>query len=109
MTTTHDTGQTEAENRAGESYEVMVSRYDAADFDGDWRYSAFCPDIDAAMDGRTPEEAVLRVTEAIRVKLADCHNGQFPLLSPEARAEAIADFMSDGRLVAKTTVTLERE
>lgn len=109
MTTTHDADQTEAENRAGEIYEVMVSRYDEADFDGDWRYSAFCPDIDAAMDGRTPEEAVLRVTQAIRVKLADCQNGQFPLLSPEARAEAIADFISDGRLVAKTAVTLERE
>ena len=109
MTTTHDAGQTEAENAAGETYEVMVSCYDEVDFDGDWRYSAFCPDIDAAMDGRTPEEAVLRVTEAIRVKLADCQNGQIPLLSPEARAEAIADFISDGRLVAKTAVTLERE
>ena len=109
MTTTHDAGQTEAENRAGEIYEVMVSRYDEADFDGDWCYSAFCPDIDAAMDGRTPEEAVLRVTEAIRVKLADCQNGQFPLLSPEARADAIADFISDGCLIAETTVTLEHE
>ena len=109
MTTTHDTGQTTAGNEAGEVYEVMVSCYDEADFDGDWRYSAFCPDIDAAMDGRTSEEAVLRLTEAIRIKLADCRIGQFPLLSPEARAEAIAEFISDGRLVEKTTVILERE
>ena len=109
MTSTHNTGQTEAKNRAGEVFEIMVSCCDETDFDGDWRYSAFCPDIDAAMDGRTPEEAILRITEAIRVKLADCQDGQFPLLSPEARAEVIADFISDGRLVAETTVTLERE
>lgn len=109
MTTTHDAGQTAAGNEAGESYEVMVSCCDETDFDGDWRYSAFCPDIDVAMDGRTSEEAVLRVMDAIRVKLADCQIGQFPPLSPEARAEAIADFISDGRLVEMTTVILERE
>ncbi len=109
MTTTHDTGQTAAGNEAGGIYEVMVSCCDEADFDGDWRYSAFCPDIDTAMDGRTSAEAVHRVTEAIRVKLADCQFGQLPPLSPEARAKAIADFLGDGRLVEKTTVILELE
>ena len=82
MTTTPDASQSKAESKAGEVFEIMVSYCDETGFDGDWRYSAFCPDIDSAMDGRTPEEAILRVTEAIRVKLADCPIGQFPLLSP---------------------------
>ena len=109
MATTHHTGQTTAGNQAGEIYAVMVSCCDEADFDGDWRYSAFCPDVDVAMDGRTSEEAVLRVKEAIRVKLVDCQTGQSLLLPPEARAEAIKDFIGDGRVVDETTVFLERE
>ena len=109
MTSAHDTDQTASSNRSGEVYEILVSYCDDADFDGDWRYSAFCPDIDTAMDGRTPEEALLRVKDAIRVKLADYQAVQFTVLSPEARAEAVADFLSDGRLVDKQKVLLERE
>ena len=109
MTSARDTDQTATGNMSGEVYEILVSRCDDADFDGDWRYSAFCPDIDTAMDGRTPEEALLRVKDAIRVKLADYQADQILVLSPEARAEAVADFLSDGRLVDKTKVLLERE
>lgn len=109
MTSARNTDQTTTENMSSEVYEILVSRCDDEDFDGDWRYSAFCPDIDTAMDGRTPEEALLRVKDAIRVKLADYQADQISVLSPEARAEAAADFLSDGRLVDKTKVLLERE
>ena len=109
MTSAHNTDKTMTGDRSAEAYEILVSCCDDADFDGDWRYSAFCPDIDTAMDGRTPEEAVLRVKDAIRVKLADYQADQIVELSPEARAEAVADFLSDGRLVDKQKVLLERE
>ena len=109
MTSARNTDQTTAENMSGEVYEILVSRCDDEDFEGDWRYSAFCPDIDTAMDGRTPEEAILRVKDAMRVKLADYQADQISVLSPEARAEAVADFLIDGRLVDKTKVLLERE
>ncbi len=109
MTPTHSVDQATTGNKSGEVYEVLVSCYDGADFDGDWRYSAFCPDIDTAMDGRTPEEALSRVRDAVRIKLADYPTGQFPLLPPEARAEAVGDFLNDGRLIDKTTVSVERE
>ena len=109
MTSAHNTDLIATGNRSGEVYEILVSCCDDADFDGDWRYSAFCPDIDTAMDGRTPEEALQRVKDAIRVKLADHQAGQFTIFSPEARARAVADFLSDGRLVDKQKVLLERE
>lgn len=109
MTPTNNTGQTTRAEKPGEVFEVLVSCYDGMDFDGDWRYSAFCPDIDTAMDGRTPEEALLRVKEAIRIKLADYQTGQRPVLTPEARGEAVEDFLNDGRLVDKTTVLLDSE
>lgn len=109
MTSARNTDQTTTENMSSEVYKILVSRCDDEDFDGDWRYSAFCPDIDTAMDGRTAEEALLRVQDAIRVKLADYQADQISVLSPEARAEAVADFLSDGRLVDKTKVLLERE
>ena len=109
MTSTHDIANTTTEDRSGGVYEVLVSRYDGADFDGDWRYSAFCPDVDTAMDGRTPEEALRRVKDAIGIKLADCPDGRLPTMPAEVRAEAVADFLADGRLVDKTTVRLESE
>ena len=99
MTSARDADQTTTGNMSGEVYEILVSCCDDADFDGDWRYSAFCPDIDTAMDGRTPEEAILRVKDAMRVKLADYQADQISVLSPETRAEAVADFLIDGRLV----------
>ena len=109
MTSAHNTDQTAAGNISGEVYEILVSCCDDADFDGDWRYSAFCPDVDTAMDGRTAEEALLRIKDAIRIKLADSRADQISVLSREARAEAVADFLTDGRLVDKTKVILERE
>ena len=108
MTSTHSADQAMDGNKPGQVYEVLVSCYDGEDFDGDWRYSAFCPDIDAAMDGRTPEEALSRVKDAIRIKLADYPTGQFPVPHPGDRAEAVEDFLNDGRLINKTTVLLER-
>jgi len=109
MTSTHSAGQTTTGNQPAGVYEVLVSCYDGMDFDGDWRYSAFCPDIDTAMDGRTPEEALLRVKEAIRVKLANYQAGQLAIVDAKARDEAVEDFLNDGRLVDKTTVLLDSE
>ena len=83
--------------------DVLVSYCDDPDFDGDWRYSAFCPDLDVAMDGRTVAEALQRVKDAIAIKAADCPDGRLPALSPELKAAALADFLSDGRLVCQTT------
>ena len=89
--------------------EVLVSHCDDADFDGDWRYAAFCPDLDAAMDGRSVDEAVKRLHDAIVIKLADCvGGGAGPLVSPLARDEAVADFLADGRLIQQTTLRIER-
>lgn len=88
--------------------EVLISHCAAADFDGDWRYAAFCPDLDVAMDGRSVAEAVQRLHDAIRIKLADCA-GECPTpMSPAARDEAVADFLADGRLVQQATLRLER-
>ena len=109
MAPTDNSGQATATDKPGEFYEVLVSCYDGTDFDGDWRYSAFCPDIDAAMDGRTPAEALSRVKEAIRIKIGDYPTGQFPMLPPAARAKAVEDFLNEDRLVDKTTVLLEPE
>ena len=55
------------------------------------------------MDGRTVDEALQRVKDAIAVKVADSPDGQPPALSSELKAAALADFLSDGRLVRRTT------
>lgn len=97
---------------AGESAltcEVLISHCDAADFDGDWRYSAFCPDIDAAMDGRSADEALQRLQDAIRIKLADGAGAYLSPAPPVARAAAVADFLADGRLVKQTTLRIARK
>ena len=88
--------------------EVLVSHYAAADFDGDWRYAAFCPDLDVAMDGRSIAEAVQRLRDAIRIKLDDCAGDGPAPTSPAARDEAVADFLADGRLVQQATLRIER-
>lgn len=92
--------------------EVLVSHCDDADFDGDWRYAAFCPDLDAAMDGRSVDEAVQRLHDAIVIKLEDCvgvgADAGPALAPPMARAEAVADFLADGRLIQQTTLRIER-
>ena len=88
------------------NWDVLVTHYDGDDFDGDWRYSAFCPDIDVAMDGRDPEEAYRLLENAIRIKLADCTDVQQAILSPVARAEVISDFLDDGRLCEQIAIRL---
>ena len=88
------------------NWDVFVSCYDDDDFDGEWRYSAFCPDIDVAMDGRNPEEAYRLLENAIRIKLADHTDVQQAILSPADLAEAISDFLSDGRLCEKTAIRI---
>ena len=93
--------------------DVLVSYCDAPDFDGDWRYSAFCPDLDVAMDGRSAAEAMARLKDVVAFKvMADLRgsndsdnpsDGRQPALSSEQKAEALADFLSEGRLVCRTT------
>ena len=88
------------------NWDVLVTHYDGDDFDGDWRYSAFCPDIDVAMDGRDTEEAYRLLENAIRIKLTDCNDVQQVILSPADRAEAISDFLDDGRLCEQIAIRL---
>ena len=88
------------------NWDVLVTHYDGDDFDGDWRYSAFCPDIDVAMDGRDTEEAYRLLENAIRIKLTDCTDVQQAILSPADRAEAISDFLDDGRLCEQIAIRL---
>ena len=48
-------------------YQVIVTYEDGADFDGDWRWSADCPAIGCASAGRTREEALLMIADAIQL------------------------------------------
>ena len=45
---------------------------------GGRHYSTFCPDVDGALDGRAPKEALARVREVIDINLTDCPAGGLP-------------------------------
>ena len=53
------------------TFHVLVSYYDAEDFEGDWRWGADCPAVGVATDGRTREEALKMVKDAIQGMLSD--------------------------------------
>ena len=107
--TTPTAGSDAAENPAAPAgfYQALVSHYDGADFDGDWRYSAFCPDIDVAMDGRSTAEALSLLQHAVRIKRANGAGAQPVFPSPAERAEAVADFLTDGRLIERTAIRVD--
>ena len=78
------------------TFQVLVSYYDGEDFDGDWRWGADCPAVGCATDGRTREEALEMIKDAIQCHLSDYPPGQFPLRSDDAMAEACAEYEAEG-------------
>ena len=78
------------------TFQVLVSYYDAEDFKGDWRWGADCPSVGVATDGRTREEALAMVKDAIQGHLSDYPPGQFPLRSDDAMAELCAEYEAEG-------------
>ena len=78
------------------TFQVLVSYYDAEDFKGDWRWGADCPAVGVATDGRTREEALEMVKDAIQGKLSDYPVGQYPLHSDDAMAELCAEYEAEG-------------
>ena len=78
------------------TFQVLVSYYDAKDFKGDWRWGADCPAVGVATDGRTREEALEMVKDAIQGKLSAYPVGQYPLRSDDAMAEACAEYEAEG-------------
>ena len=78
------------------TFQVLVSYYDGEDFNGDWRWGADCPAVGAATDGRTREEALEMVKDAIQCLLSAYPPGQYPLRSEEAMAEACAEYETEG-------------
>ncbi len=78
------------------TFQVLVSYYDAEDFKGDWRWGADCPAVGVATDGRTREEALEMVKDAIQCLLSAYPVGQYPLRSDDAMAEACAEYEAEG-------------
>jgi len=78
------------------TFQVLVSYYDAEDFKGDWRWGADCPAVGVATDGRTREEAMEMVKDAIQCLLSAYPVGQYPLRSDDAMAEACAEYEAEG-------------
>ena len=64
------------------TFQVLVSYYDGEDFNGDWRWGADCPAVGCATDGRTREEALEMIKDAIQCHLSDYPPGP---ISPEVR------------------------
>ena len=67
------------------TYQVLVSYYDGADFNGEWRWSAECPALGCASDGRTRQEALQMVADAMQGVLADYPVGERP---PQSDSDA---------------------
>ncbi len=78
------------------TFQVLVSYYDGEDFNGEWRWGADCPSVGCATDGRTREEALEMIKDAIQCLLSAFPSGQFPLRSDDAMAEACAEYEAEG-------------
>lgn len=78
------------------AFQVLVSYYDGEDFDGDWRWCADAPEIGVASDGRTYEEALEMVKDAIQCFVSGYPSGQFPVCPPDAMAVACAEYADEG-------------
>ena len=78
------------------TFQVLVSYYDREDFNGDWRWGADCPAVGCATDGRTREEALEMIKDAIQCHLSDYPPGEFPLRPDDAMAEACAEYEAEG-------------
>ena len=78
------------------AYQVLVAYYDGADFDGEWRWSAECPALGCASDGRTRQEALQMVTDAMQGVLADYPVGERPAAADDAMARTRAEYDGAG-------------
>lgn len=86
--------------------QVLVSYYDGDDFDGDWRWSADCPAVGCASDGRTRPEALEMVQDAIKCMLSDYPPGQYPYRGAEEMAKVRAEYDAAGWQYDFDTVTV---
>ena len=77
-------------------YQVLLSYYDGADFKGEWRWSAECPALGCASDGRTQQEALRMVADAMQGILADCPPGARPPPPADAMAQTRAAYDAAG-------------
>ena len=87
-------------------YQVIVTYEDSDDFDGDWRWSADCPAIGCASCGRTREEALLMVADAIQCLLSDYPPGEYPPKPADAMAQVQAEYEAEGWSYTFDEVTL---
>ena len=78
------------------TFQVLVSYYDGQDFNGDWRWCADAPEIGVASDGRTYEEALEMVKDAIQCFMSGYPPKQFPVCPPDAMAIACAEYADEG-------------
>ena len=78
------------------TFQVLVSYYDGEDFNGDWRWCADAPEIGVASDGRTYEEALEMVKDAIQCFMSGYPPKQFPVCPPDAMAIACAEYADEG-------------
>ena len=53
----------------------------------DKEYSALCPELDVASQGKTPAEARKNLLEAVGLHMGGCFKGGLPCLRPVAPAE----------------------
>ena len=78
------------------AYQVLVSYYDGADFNGAWRWSAECPALGCASDGRTRQEALQMVADAMQGVLADYPVGEYPTVADDAMARTRGEYDAAG-------------
>ena len=88
------------------TFQVLVSYCDGEDFNGDWRWCADAPEIGVASDGRTYEEALEMVKDAIQCFMSGYPPGQFPVCPSDAMAIACAEYADEGLVYTLDTVTV---
>ena len=88
------------------TFQVLVSYYDGEDFNGEWRWCADAPEIGVASDGRTYEEALEMVKDAIQCFMSGYQPGQFPVCPPDAMAKARAEYADEGLAYILATVVI---
>ena len=106
---THASHQVDAASDSIEdvgTFQVLVSYYDGEDFDGDWRWCADAPEIGVASDGRTYEEALEMVKDAIQCFMSGYQPGQFPVCPPDAMAIVCAEYADEGMEYTLDKVTV---
>lgn len=96
MVTQQDNALAASQSAPSETYQVLVSYYAGADFVGDWRWSADCPAVGCASNGRTRQEALEMVKDAVQGLLADYPPGQYPYHAAAVMAQVRAEYDANG-------------